>query len=417
MHNSTADVTVADVTVRSIENELSAAERQQFNRPSAVLAMVMLSNAAALGMVCTPGVVTAFIHDGAVTTAQAAMLGSTELTGMTASLVLCSFIMGRANRRWLGFGAVVAAALGHLLLAYAGTYPHIVAFQFLAGFGEGAMAAVAVATIAGTAAPDRIYGLNIASNLIASSVFFSFLPRMVSLGGVHSVEWILCLSSASFGLGLPWIPRRAQVVTSDHDVSQKRVLKLRGLLPGALGLCGTLAFLTGVGSVWPLIGAIGISLHVPTGVISSALATAGLSGIATALFATWLGLRFGRVAPLVVGALGLMGAMAVLLTEFASQVFFIDVIAFMVCWIFAVPYFFGVLAAMDTSGRLVAFSAAMQTSGLALGQALSAFILGRAAYAVTVYAGISFGAFALLVTLAALRLDIRNSRPQSSGDE
>jgi len=105
------------------------------------------------------------------------------------------------------------------------------------------------------------------------------------------------------------------------------------------------------------------------------------------------------------------------LNSFAWHVFFIDVIGFMVCWIFAVPYFFGVLAAMDKSGRLVAFSAAMQTSGLALGQALSAFILGRAAYAVTVYAGISFGVFALLVTLAAVRLDIRNSRPQSSGDE
>jgi predicted MFS family arabinose efflux permease len=413
VYSSTADDTVADATVPTIKGDFSAAEQQQFNRPNAVASMVMLSNAAALGMVCTPGIVTAFIHEGAVTAAQATMLGSTELAGMTASLVLCSFVMARANRRWLAFGAVVAAALGHLLLAYAGSYPQILACQFLAGFGEGAMAAVAVATIAGTAAPDRIFGLNVASNLVASSVFFSLLPRMVSLGGVHSVEWILCISSASFGLGIPWIPRRAPVVASDRDVAQTQVVKLRGLLPGALGLCGTLAFLTGVGSVWPLIGQIGFSIHVPTSVISSALATAGLCGIAAALFATWLGVRFGRVAPLVVGALGLIGAMAVLLTEFASHVFFIDVIGFMVCWIFTIPYFFGLLAAMDKSGRLVAFSAAMQTSGLALGQALSAFIVGRAAYVVTIYAGISLGACALLATLAAVRLHRRSPPPQS----
>jgi len=97
-------------------------------------------------------------------------------------------------------------------------------------------------------------------------------------------------------------------------------------------------------------------------------------------------------------------AMLVLLVEGAPELFFVDVICFMFWWIFAVPYFLGLLAALDPSGGLAAFSVAMQTCGLALGQALSAIIVGIATYSATIYAGIAFVVIALLVMLTAVRL-------------
>jgi predicted MFS family arabinose efflux permease len=379
-------------------------EQRRYNRPGSIAAMIMLSNPAGLAMACTPGIVTVFAREGTVSARQATMLGSCELAGMTLALILASLVLSTIDRRRLAFGAVIAAVLGHVLLLVPGSYPQILACQFLAGLGEGVMAAVAVAAIAGTEGPDRLFALNVASNLIASSLFFVFLPHLTAGGGVRSVECALSICAVCFGLGLPWLPRRAPSSVRDRNVSRTQIFKFEDWLPGLLGLCGTLAFLAGVGSVWPEIGQIGASRHLPLPLVSSALAAAGVAGVASALFATWLGVRRGRLFPLVLASLGLICAMLVLLVERAPELFFVDVICFMFWWIFAVPYFLGLLAALDPSGRLAAFSVAMQTCGLALGQALSAIIVGIATYSATIYPGMAFVVIALLVMLAAVRL-------------
>jgi len=90
------------------------------------------------------------------------------------------------------------------------------------------MAAVAVAAIAGTEGPDRLFALNVASNLIASSLFFVFLPHLTAGGGVRSVECALsicavCFGSASRGSRVAHLLLCVTVMSRGHKYSSLKI--------------------------------------------------------------------------------------------------------------------------------------------------------------------------------------------------
>jgi hypothetical protein len=79
----------------------------------------------------------------------------------------------------------------------------------------------------------------------------------------------------------------------------------------------------------------------------------------------------------------------------------------MFVWILVIPYFLGLIAAIDNSGSLVAFRMAMQTTGLSIGQALSALSVGRAAVSNTIFTGILMAICAMATALVAVILQAR----------
>jgi predicted MFS family arabinose efflux permease len=329
---------------------------------------------------------------------------------MTIALILSSFVLGQCNRRLLAGWAVGAATIGHIALVAPGSFPQFLACQAIAGLGEGGMAAVAVAAIAGTSSPDRNFAINILGNLLSSTLFFGAFPHVMSVNGIRSIEWLLGLLALVFGLGIPWLPPHALVTEHDRQGSRASVSApaIRSIRwPAVMGLFGTLLFLVAIGCVWPVVGKLGANKGLPTPLISTALAVAGFFGVLSALFATWLGVRAGRLIPLTTCSIGIMAVMFVLLGALGSWEFVVAVVLFMFFWILAIPYFFGLLAALDASGRLVAFSTAMQTTGLSAGQAISAFFVGRAAFSSTIVIGIVMTACAMAATLLAVRLQAR----------
>jgi len=368
--------------------------------------MVTLSIPAGLAMVATPVIVTAFLGEQLVTPAQATLLGSCELGAMTVALILSSFVLGQCNRRLLAGWAAGAAAIGHIALTAPGPFPQFLACQAIAGLGEGGMAAVAVAAIAGTSSPDRNFAINILGNLVSSTLFFGAFSHVMSVNGIRSIEWLLGLLALVFGLGIPWLPPHALVTERGQKGSASaNAPAIRW--PAVMGLFGTLLFLVAIGCVWPVVGKLGANKGLPAPLVSTALTVAGFFGVLSALFVTWLGVRAGRLIPLITCSIGIMGMMFVLLGALGSWEFVVAVVLFMFFWILAIPYFFGLLAALDASGRLVAFSTAMQTTGLSAGQAISAFFVGRAAFSSTIVIGIVMTACAMAATLLAVRLQAR----------
>jgi hypothetical protein len=93
-----------------------------------------------------------------------------------------------------------------------------------------------------------------------------------------------------------------------------------------------------------------------------------------------------------------------LLIDLGDRGFMLNAILLMTFWIFSVPYYLGALAAMDESGRLVTMSMAMQTFGLAAGQALAAWLVSDGAgFGGAVYTGATLIASAVLLMCLALR--------------
>src|SRR3546814_1273812 len=91
------------------------------------------------------------------------------------------------------------------------------------------------------------------------------------------------------------------------DLRSAAKVRPRGFSAGAvLGLAGCLGLNTGVGMVWPFMGALGSARGISSEAISTDLAMATFGGIAAGFSAALLGLRCGRRLPLIIGTLALV---------------------------------------------------------------------------------------------------------------
>src|SRR6266850_2405914 len=93
--------------------ELLANETARYNRPSAIAAMVTVTNPGAFSLIAVPLLLSAFVRGGR-TAAQASMLFAGELAGMTAASLVAALLVARFDRRLL-----IAAGLGLALLGHA----------------------------------------------------------------------------------------------------------------------------------------------------------------------------------------------------------------------------------------------------------------------------------------------------------
>jgi predicted MFS family arabinose efflux permease len=392
--------------IRSIGTARDAGLRQPDgrNHPLAVAAMVLLCAPGGITMVIAPVVLTAFVASGRLTAAQATTLGSAELIGMSVALVAASAVIARADRRALAVLGLLATFAGHLAAIQLADYAPLLGARFLAGLGEGLLTGVGVASIAGTASPDRNFGFAVTSNLVASAAFLAIAARLGPEASVGQVLTVVCGCCAVAALGLPWLPHRAgrEAVRPEDGGS------LRATLPaGACALAALLVFMAGIGAVWPLFSQITAARGAGPGTIATALALAGWAGISGGVAVSWVGARFGRIAPLVVVSAIIAAVFIALQAPLDGAFHVAAAFTIMFCWIASVPYFMGALAALDRAGRWVALGTAMQPAGFAAGQVLAAALVLGAGYAPTLTAGAGLVVFAALLLLAARHVELK----------
>ena len=165
-------------------------------------------------------------------------------------------------------------------------------------------------------------------------------------------------------------------------------------------------FLVGVGEVWPIVGSIAQSHGIAASSVGSALAIAGLTGIAAGLLVSLIGSRFGRLVPLIVGTLGIACAMLTLLAASDGHSLVLSTSLIMFFWIFSIPYYLGSQSALDPSGRLAVLSSAMMPFGLAAGQAVANSMTSGSGFSSTIFGStVTFG-LALGATLVGIHLKL-----------
>ncbi|MFM0341784.1 MFS transporter [Paraburkholderia fungorum] len=388
-------------------------ESSRYNRLPAIAAMVTMSNLGALTMLMTPAFIAGYLSSGWLTGTQASTLTSVELAGMTIAVILTSLVIARVDRRaCLGVGLLVAA-VGHLASILVASYPLLVIIRTVAGIGIGITYTVAVAALSATRSPDRNFGFAITSNQLSVTLLLALLSWFGLDHGYRVVIGVVLVFTLLMGLGIVWFPRAAPVRSAAESNVGMQVSS--STLPGVLGLAGMFLFLVAVGEVWPIVGPIAQSHGIGSAAVGSALAIAGLAGIAAGLLVSLIGSRFGRLAPLIVGTLGLACAMLTLLVASDGQSLVLSTSLIMFFWIFSIPYYLGSQSALDPSGRLAVLSSAMMPFGLAAGQALANYTTIGAGYSSTIVSSAATFALALTATLIGIHLKLapfaqRNAR-------
>ena len=352
-----------------------------------------------------PALLGAFAASRAYSISQTSVLGSVEFTGTTVALLLAGLVIARVPRRrliLLGLSLVVA---GELLSLRVGSFSVLLAGRFTAGVGECLLLTAMTTTIASMASPERMFGLYFAVDLGICTVFFGALPALTAAGGVDGILYVVLAYCVLVGLVSGFIPTAVPTLQVAADPRMPRTSSGRSL--GLLGLVGSFILFTGAGTVWPSIAQIGTAGGLDTSVISHALATASLGGIASGLLVSWYGTRHGRSGPILVACFGIAAAMIALVMPFDGHLFTLVVVTFLFLLVFVAPYFMGLLAELDTTGSFASISVALQPAGLALGQLLSAAAAVQGNRRIPLLGGVFLVVLSAALMVVCSRLAIR----------
>ncbi len=369
-----------------------------------VMAIAMLTNPGAAIGVIAPTIIDGFIRRG-ISLSTASLLGAAELAGLTAALLGSPLILNRYDRRVLAAIALTFALCGQLLTLFMNAPSGLVPLRLLAGLGEGGMYAVAIASLAATQSPDRAFGVVVTMNQISATVLLAVIAWCNRSHPKESAIVVLLGLIVVTGLFIGKLPSRTAAAQTARSPEALLPSKL-GLAPAVLGLLGTFLLACGFGAVWPLIGQIAASHNASDQTIATAFSWAGVGGILAGMIATTLGLKLGRRFPLIVASTGF--AISLIAPTYLGSLVAIT-LSLMFFWTLNIPYYMGLLAELDRTGRLAALTGAMIPFGIAAGQSISGPIAAVAGFRAISFMGATCVALALATILIAIQRQIQSS--------
>jgi hypothetical protein len=141
-----------------------------------------------------------------------------------------------------------------------------------------------------------------------------------------------------------------------------------------------------------------VSPTIAAGTVARALSIAPFGGMAGAALAGAIGTRFGSAIPFAAAVMVLVAAAGTLGLRPEPIAFQFASCGVLLGWTFGVPFLFGGVAQVDSSGRLTSAINIIIGTGLATGPAIAALLVGSSAH----YGGVV--ALATCLTLASYLL-------------
>jgi len=358
----------------------------------AAVAVALLTNPGGIIGTVAPAFVNAFVAAGA-RVEDASKLAAAEFFAMATTLVLAPLLIDRFDRRLLAGAAVIAAAAGQFLSLNAGILEPGIYYRLLAGGGEGISFAVAIASLASAPSASRAFGLAILSNQVAGLLLLAIIAWAATNSPAHAA---LVVAGTFIAAHLAFIPPLPRPVQTSGACSSATGGTPVALVPVICSLAAMFLLSGGFGAVWPLIGQIGVTAGVSEHAVVSTLAVVGFGGIFGGLIATLVSSRLGRRGAVLLGTCGM--AISIILT---STSFFAEAaILLMFFWAFSLPYFLGLLAELDQTGRLAVLSSAMIPFGIAGGQLVAGLVVAAIGLANITAIGVLAVAGALAAAIA-----------------
>lgn len=344
-----------------------------------LLASVLLSFLATAGLFYVnimAALVDGLVNGAGLTARQAGLVASANVYGAAVGALAAVFIIRRLPWRPTAVAvllALIVIDLGSTLLKA----PEVlIATRFLHGFIGGLLVGVAFAVIARTRAPDRTFGMLLVVQFGLGGLGLMFLPRLVPVFG-HGV---LFMALAAFSaVTLAMTPFLGDYRPTAAIASGTARAPIRW---GPLALVFAAIFLfqaANMGLAAYIIG-LGKTSGLKLGFITDTLGAANWIGALGSVLVVALGVRFGRVGPLLAGlVLTLAGTWAFHFSS-APWIFLVANIGTAITWAFVIPYLLGMCAAFDSAGQMAALGGFFSKMGLASGPALAAFVAGDGRY-------------------------------------
>lgn len=348
--------------------------REEGRQGLALLAMVLLGVASVFVTSIKPFMVTAYKQWLGYTEDIVGYLLALEFSGEVTMCLAVSARVHRWNRRTLAGAGLLTIVAGNLLSMLADSFATLAACRMLAGLGTGTALGVMSASLAGTTKPDRSFSIYTLALLAVGMVAFLALPRILKGYGLNAIFLILVIMTLPALATLRLLPRFSPLGVSARDPSHNLDFSTLNKSSVVVLVASALYFF-GVGMVWPFVGELGKSAGWDESTVAYVLASTQAGGFLGALVAGVVDTRWGRSIPIALGLLGSATCLAALaISSREPWAFLVATPLFLFFWLYLFPYFNGVAASLEPSGRLTVVSMTIQSLGLAVGPALAGWL-------------------------------------------
>jgi predicted MFS family arabinose efflux permease len=301
------------------------------------------------------------------------LLASSDLVGITIASLLAPLWVRRVDWRKAGLAALLVVAAGNVASAFAPSLTTLLGLRVFTGFGEGMASGLALVILSDTRHPDRAFAFAVAAPILVGLVAFQAMPPLAAAWGYDGVVLALAGLAVAFALLMPALPARGRPV-QPRAAAGTRTGRSSPLV--AVALLAALLYHVGLGAVWAFVERMGVASGFAPASIGAALGVAVLFGLAGASLAAIVGVRFGRLWPIVLAVAGQCAALLLLREPMTQTGFAVAACAFQFLWLLCVPYQLGIIAQADTGGRLFVLALAFQAGGVALGPMIGGALLG-----------------------------------------
>lgn len=300
-----------------------------------------------------PWITGGLIDTGQFDVQQAALMVTAEQMAMGAVMLALTGMMHRLPRRTL-----LALGVGLVLLTQAisfliNGFTLMIVSRMLSGVGFAFIYSLSMALGASTRDPDRTFAVGQGMTQVVAMALNPMLGFGAQIPGHKGVFAVLGAYSLLLSIPLMLLMLRRTPVSAEH--ARRRTLTVPIRSKAVIGVLTVMTiFSVATGATWNFMErvALGVGLAGPT--LGTGLVVSSLIGTLGSVLANRLGTSFGRIGPLC-GGLVALGLCTVWFMIPGSALYFwmaVSLWAFLLT--FVTPYVFGLAAAADPSGRVVA---------------------------------------------------------------
>lgn len=336
---------------------LESAQRRCAEGMSGLAAVVVGALLGEYSLLIVPFIVTAMMQGYGISEERAGDLVSVQLLTMGVAGFIGSYLTTRVSARAIMIMAYLLIMAANAMCAVTAIEPVLWAGRALTGLGEGSLMAAAGAIAAGVRDPHRLFSaLGLAIAVVAALALLA-APVLFTHLGPRSVFWLLVASPCAGLASARWLPGG---VAPPDGLPRLGALAMPGALPAliAFGLLWV-----GASALWVFAERIGAAQHLSLEQVGSFLAIGQVVGILGPLVAARYGQRLGLRTSLAAGSAVMAAAGLVMVYGHGAWPYAAGASFLSLAVMFLAPCFRSLMAALDTTGSVVAMSVTFYTFG------------------------------------------------------
>lgn len=310
---------------------------------------------------------------------QMGVLGGAEIAAIAIASVFSSFWIKRVRWRRAALVGAIVTVCGDLLTCLVHSYLPILVLRVFTGLlGEGILYPLSFAVLGQTRDPDRSFGIALSYSVGFLAAVLLASPWLTTLLGEAVLVTILGALAGAVAVFARWVPDPAALsvpIRAAPSPAPRNAMRL-GLL-GSWGLVGQAVWFIGPGGYWAFAERVAADQGLTSSTTATALSVGLAAGLAGCLIPARIGGKHGRIWPVTVSTLALVGVVLVTLQHSGTVLFILYIMLFNALWNLGTAYVFGLVASADHDGRLAVLIPASQSVGLALGPILMGYLVAR----------------------------------------